>query len=188
MADFLSRNGILADYYHAGLSGKERSDKQDAWINNRIRAVVATNAFGMGIDKSDVRTVVHMDLPDTLEAYYQEAGRAGRDQKKAYAVALYHDQDIKELQERTKRSVVSLDQLKRVYQALANYYELAIGSNTLTSFPFHYDQFIHTYNLPSTGTYAALKKLSDEGLIQLNDTFFEPSKLRVKSVIVGESM
>jgi len=176
-AEFLKRKQVSADFYHAGLSGRERSEKQDAWINNRIRVIVATNAFGMGIDKPDVRTVIHLDLPDSLEAYYQEAGRAGRDEKKAYAVALFHQQDIDRLRERTEKGTVNPVQLKRTYKALANYYKLAVGSNAFSSFPFQYDQFIKTYNLPATETYAALKKLADEGLIQLNDGFFELSKL-----------
>ena len=176
LSDMLRRNQVSSDFYHAGLSGKERSEKQDAWIHNRVRVMVSTNAFGMGIDKPDVRTVIHMDLPDSLEAYYQEAGRAGRDERKAYAVALYHQQDVVELKERADRSVVSLDLLKRTYQALGNYFKLAIGSHAFSSFPFHYDQFVHAFNLPIVDTYAALKKLGDEGLLQLNEGFFEPSK------------
>ncbi|MDE0472400.1 MAG: RecQ family ATP-dependent DNA helicase [Ekhidna sp.] len=176
-ADFLRRQQISADFYHAGLNGRERSEKQDAWINNRIRVMVATNAFGMGIDKPDVRTVIHLDLPDSLEAYYQEAGRAGRDERKAYAVALFHQQDIDSLKERTEKKTVSPDQLKQTYQALANYYQLAIGSNTFSSLPFQYDQFVRTYNLPILETYTALKKLENEGLIQLNEGFFDLSKL-----------
>ncbi len=177
IADLLNRNHLLADYYHAGLSGKDRSDKQSEWINNQRRVMVATNAFGMGIDKPDVRTVIHLDLPDSLEAYYQEAGRAGRDEKKAYAVTLFHTQDIDELKDRIERSVVSLDQIKRTYQALANFYKMAIGSHALSSFPFNYEQFVNTYNLPVVETYAALKKLGDEGLIQMNEGFYEHSKL-----------
>ncbi|WP_424963578.1 RecQ family ATP-dependent DNA helicase [Ekhidna sp.] len=177
IADMLGRNQISADHYHAGLTGLDRSEKQTAWINNKTRVMVATNAFGMGIDKPDVRTVIHMDLPDSLEAYYQEAGRAGRDERKAYAVALYHDQDIDELKERTSRSVVSLEQIKRTYQALANFFKMAIGSHALSSFPFNYEQFINTYNLPVVETYAALKKLTDEGLIQMTEGFYEQSKI-----------
>lgn len=177
MADFLRRNNISADFYHAGISGRERSEKQDAWINDQIRVMVATNAFGMGIDKPNVRTVIHLDLPDSLEAYYQEAGRAGRDERKAYAVALYNNQNIDELKERTERSIISMDQLKRTYQALANYYKLAIGSHAFSNFPFRYDEFVRTYNLPVVETFAALKKLGDEGLIQMNDGFFEPSRV-----------
>ncbi len=177
IADFLRRQQISADFYHGGLKGKERSSKQDSWINNQIRVMVATNAFGMGIDKSDVRTVIHLNLPNSLEAYYQEAGRGGRDEKMAYAVALFHQSDIDELKKRTEKTTVTLEQLKRTYQALANYYKIAIGSNSFSSFPFQYGQFIKTYNLPTVETYAALKKLGDEGLIQLNDGFFELSKL-----------
>ncbi|WP_420577594.1 RecQ family ATP-dependent DNA helicase [Ekhidna sp.] len=177
IADMLRRNNISADFYHAGLTGLDRSEKQTAWINNKIRVMVATNAFGMGIDKPDVRTVIHMDLPDSLEAYYQEAGRAGRDGKKAYAVALYHNQDVDQLKDRTNRSIVSLDQIKRTYQALANFFKMAIGSHALSSFPFNYEQFINTYNLPVVETYSALKKLTDEGLIQMTEGFYEHSKL-----------
>lgn len=177
IADLLRRSNISADYYHAGIAGKDRSEKQSAWINNDIRVMVATNAFGMGIDKPDVRTVIHMDLPDSMEAYYQEAGRAGRDERKAYAVALYNGNDIEELKERTNRSVVSLEIIKRTYQALANYYKMAIGSHEFSSFPFNYEQFTSTYNLPMVETYAALKKLCDEGLIQMTDGFYEHSKI-----------
>ncbi|MEP1033611.1 ATP-dependent DNA helicase RecQ [Ekhidna sp.] len=177
IAELLKRNNISSDYYHAGLSGQDRSEKQSAWIQSKVRVMVATNAFGMGIDKPDVRTVIHMDLPDSIEAYYQEAGRAGRDEKKAYAVALYHLQDIDELKDRTDRSIVSLDQIKRTYQALSNYFKMAIGSHAFSSFPFNYEQFINTYNLPIVETYAALKKLSDEGLIQMTEGFYEQSKI-----------
>ena len=177
IADMLRRNHISAGHYHAGLTGMERSEKQTDWINNKIRVMVATNAFGMGIDKPDVRTVIHLDLPDSLEAYYQEAGRAGRDERKAYAVALYHDQDIDGLKDRTSRSVVTLEQIKRTYQALANFFKMAIGSHALSSFPFNYEQFINTYNLPVVETYAALKKLTDEGLIQMTEGFYEQSKI-----------
>ncbi len=177
ISDLLKRNNISSDFYHAGLGGKNRSEKQDAWINNKIRVMVYTNAFGMGIDKPDVRTVVHMDLPDTLEAYYQEAGRGGRDERKAYAVALYNSQDVDQLKERSEKSVVSISDIRRTYQALANYYKMAIGSQAFSSFDFNYERFINTYNLPIIETYAALKKLSDEGLIQLNEGFYTQSRL-----------
>lgn len=176
IATMLVRNNVSADYYHAGLSGKERSEKQDRWIHNQIRVIVSTNAFGMGIDKPDVRTVIHLDLPESLEAYYQEAGRAGRDDKKAYAVAVYHQQDVTELKERASRSVVSLDLIKRSYSALGNHFKLAIGSHAFSSFLFQYDQFVKAFNLPIVDTYGALKKLEDEGLIQMNDGFYESSK------------
>ena len=177
IAAMLVRNKISADFYHAGLLGKDRAKKQEDWINNQIRVIVATNAFGMGIDKPDVRTVIHLDLPDSLEAYYQEAGRAGRDEKKAFAVALYHTQDVTELKERVEQSIASMDEIKRTYRALANYSKLAIGSFPTTSFDFDLDHFLKTYNLPLRATYAALKKLEDEGLTQLNDGFYLQSRL-----------
>ncbi len=177
IAETLKRNQISADFYHAGLSGKLRSEKQDAWIYNQVRVMVATNAFGMGIDKPDVRTVIHLDLPDSLEAYYQEAGRAGRDERKAYAVALFHAEDLSDLKERTEKSAATLEQIKRTYQALSNYYKLAVGSHAFSSFQFQYDHFIKSFNLPTIETYTALKKLADEGLIQLTDGFFDASKL-----------
>ncbi len=177
ISEFLNRNGISSTFYHAGLSGKERDERQAAWIMNKKRVVVATNAFGMGIDKPDVRTVIHMDLPDTLEAYYQEAGRAGRDEKKAYAVALYHKQDEKELISRSEKSVVRKEYLKRTYQALANYYKLAIGSQSFSSFEFDFEKFTKTYNLSPIITFSSIRKLSDEGLIQVTEGFYEQSRI-----------
>jgi ATP-dependent DNA helicase RecQ len=177
LAGWLSKSGISADFYHAGLNNQQRSHKQDAWITGHIRVMVATNAFGMGIDKPDVRTVIHMDLPDTLEAYYQEAGRAGRDEKKAYAVALYHQSDIKDLQEKIERAYPPAEFIKRTYQSLANYYQIAVGGGYLSSFDFELDTFTDTYKLPSSDTYYALKRLEDEGFIQFNEAFYSPSKV-----------
>jgi len=177
ISNFLNRSGISSNFYHAGLSGSERDKRQADWIRSQTRVMVATNAFGMGIDKPDVRTVIHVDLPDTLEAYYQEAGRAGRDEKKAYAVALFNEKDTKDLTNRAEKSIVSKDELKRTYQALANYFKLAIGSLSFSSFEFDFEQFTNTYNLPGATTFSALKKLADEGLIQLTDGFYEQSRV-----------
>lgn len=177
IAEKLRRNGISVDYYHAGLKPEERIARQEAWIRGKTRVIVSTNAFGMGIDKPDVRSVIHFDLPDSLEAYYQEAGRAGRDEKKAYAVTLYHQGDIEDLESRTEKSAVEVDFIKRVYQALANYYKLAVGSNALASFDFIYADFTSTFNLPLVETYHALSKLEDEGLIQITDSYREASRI-----------
>ncbi|MEP5610687.1 MAG: ATP-dependent DNA helicase RecQ [Cyclobacteriaceae bacterium] len=177
ISDLLNRSGISSNFYHAGLSGSERDTRQAAWINNQTRVMVATNAFGMGIDKPDVRTVIHVDLPDTLEAYYQEAGRAGRDEKKAFAVALFHETETQDVTSRAEKSVVSKAELKRTYQALANFYKLAIGSQAFSSFEFDFEQFTNTYNLPRIITFSALRKLADEGLIQLTDGFYEQSRI-----------
>lgn len=177
VSDFLNKNNIHADYYHAGLSSKLRATKQEAWIVNKTRVIVSTNAFGMGIDKPDVRTVVHLDIPDSLEAYYQEAGRAGRDEKNAFAVALYHTHDLTDLAERAEKSVPEIELIKKVYQSLGNYLQIAVGSQPDTAFAFDYEKFIISYNLSTVSTYHALKKLQEEGLILLNDKQYYQSKI-----------
>ncbi len=177
LSDWLNKWNINADFYHAGLSTEVRSQKQDDWIANRTRVMVATNAFGMGIDKPDVRLVVHLDLPDTLEAYYQEAGRAGRDGEKAYASVLWQPSDNAQLLQRVGQSFPSLEVLKRVYQALANYYKIAVGSNLMATYDFQLEDFIKTYRLDYLSTYHALKRLEEQGLIQLNDAFYAPPRL-----------
>ena len=177
IAKTLVQNKINADFYHAGLSNEERNRKQEAWIRNKTRVIVATNAFGMGIDKPDVRVVVHLDLPASLEAYYQEAGRAGRDEKKAYAVALYDKNDIEQLQIQVLRAYPSLSVIKNAYQMLANYYQLAVGSGAMASFDFDFNAFIKTFNLDVTEAHFSLKILTDENIIQLSEAFFSPSKM-----------
>lgn len=173
----LSNLNIKSDYYHAGLTVKERSAKQASWTQNQTRVIVSTNAFGMGIDKPDVRVVIHFDLPDSLEAYYQEAGRAGRDERNAYAVLLYNDSDIIRSRENFIRSFPSIENLKRVYQSLANYYKLAVGSSQWQSFDFRLDDFAKTYNLNAFDTFYSIKKLEENGLILLNESFFKPSQV-----------
>lgn len=177
IAEWLHHQHIRADYYHAGLTTKQRSDKQDAWIHNRIRVIVATNAFGMGIDKPDVRTVVHLDVPDSLEAYYQEAGRAGRDEKKAYAVLLYNQKDLTDLEQRIVQQYPPVDMLKRVYQALANYANIAVGGGEFADFDFDLTAFCQAFQLPVTETHYALKQLQLEGFIELSEAYFSPSKV-----------
>src|SRR6185369_5906854 len=142
--------------------------RQEEWLIGSKRVIVATNAFGMGIDKSDVRAVVHMDLPENLEAYYQEAGRAGRDGKRAYAALVYHNSDILSLRSKVQQSHPSADYLKKIYQALANYFQLALGSSEGESFDFDLDDFSKRFSLRSAMVFAALKKLEEEGLIQLS--------------------
>ena len=176
VAAFLRRQGIGAAHYHAGLTPELRSRTQDDWVAGRTRVVVATNAFGMGIDKPDVRTVVHLEPPDTLEAYYQEAGRAGRDEQKAYAVLLYHPDDLAQLEKRVAQAYPPPEQLRRVYQALANACQLAVGSGQFTSFDFDLDDFQRTFQLPPLDTYYALRQLERLGLIQFDEQFFSPSR------------
>lgn len=176
----LRKQGVSADYYHAGLNNDERNYKQDAWLQNKLRVIVATNAFGMGIDKPDVRLVVHLDLPDTLEAYYQEAGRGGRDEKKAYAVVLYLKKDLEDLEERAQLQFPAMEEIRRVYQALANYFKIAVGSSLLSSYDFDIDDFCRTYQLHPLTTYFCIKKLEEEGFIQLTENFYAASKVMIR--------
>lgn len=177
VAKFLYNNRISANFYHAGLTMEMRNTRQDDWIKNKTRVMVATNAFGMGIDKPDVKLVVHMDVPVTLEAYYQEAGRAGRSGQKAYAVILTNNNDGKELLERTELQYPSLEYIKKVYQSLANFYKLAVGSSQDQSFDFDMAQFCETYSLESLPVYNVIKLLENEEILLLNEAFFNPSKI-----------
>ncbi len=179
IADFLSTNGISAGYYHAGLTNELRSRRQEQWITNKIRVIVSTNAFGMGIDKPDVRTVIHMGMPDSLENYYQEAGRAGRDEKRAYAVLLYNQGDIKLLRESLDTSFPTVEAIKKCYQSLANYYKIAVGSNFLETYEFDLEVFSENFGYRPFEAYNLITKLSEEGLIQLNESFFQPASLHI---------
>jgi ATP-dependent DNA helicase RecQ len=168
-AQFLQQNGISADYYHAGLSNETRSEKQDRWKENFCRVIVATNAFGMGIDKPDVRFVIHIDTPDTLEAYFQEAGRAGRDLQKSYAVLLYENNDRNKLMQRLRVSFPEPDTIRRVYQALGNYLEIPIGGGCELSFDFSLEYFATIYKLEILTVYHALKLIEREGYIMYDE-------------------
>ncbi|RYC68321.1 RecQ family ATP-dependent DNA helicase [Spirosoma sordidisoli] len=177
IAQLLQRQNISADFYHAGLTTQQRTDRQDAWIQDRTRVMVATNAFGMGIDKPNVRLVVHLDVPDSLEAYYQEAGRAGRDGQKAYALMLYTQNDLESLRFRTEQLYQPVEMLRRVYQALANYTAVPVGGGEFASYDFDLATFTNTFSLPPQETHYALKQLQLEGFIQLNENYFHPSRL-----------
>lgn len=179
LADLLLKNNTSADYYHAGLSHDQRMKKQDAWQSGQTRVMVATNAFGMGINKGNVRVVVHYDIPDNLEAYYQEAGRAGRDGKRAFAVILYHAGDKPQMNSYFENAHPSMEFLKHIYQALANYYKIAVGSNRLSYFDFDLTDFCNNFNLHNGETYYAIKKLEEEGFVELNESFYHPSKISI---------
>lgn len=177
LANYLYLNGIQADFYHAGLDSKQKEKKQQDWFTDKKRVIVATNAFGMGIDKPNVRCVIHYDVPETMEAYYQEAGRAGRDEQKAYAVLLYHKNELEQLIQRTEQNFPDITTIKRVYQALANYYKIAVGSSLLESYNFDIEQFCTTYQLKPMETYQALKRLENEGFVGFNESYFNPSRI-----------
>src|SRR5690606_17304250 len=179
LAGWLQRHQCPSSFYHAGLTFEERTRRQDDWIQNRTRVMVATNAFGMGIDKPDVRLVVHLDLPENLESYYQEAGRGGRDGKRAYAVVLYQKADTTNLVTRVEQSHPSYDFLKRVYQAIANHFQLALGSGAGESFDFDVHAFSERFQFAPVQVYNALKRLEEEGLVQFNESYYSPSQLHI---------
>ena len=179
ISDYLKRNQISADFYHAGLEMKDRSKKQENWILGKTRVIVATNAFGMGIDKPDVRLVVHMDLPDNLEAYYQEAGRAGRDEKRAHAVLLYDKLNITEIQERIETNFPALSDIKKVYTALGNYFQIGTGIGEGIGFDFDLGHFSEVYKLPILQVLSSIKLLEMEGYLIRTEALINPSKIKI---------
>jgi ATP-dependent DNA helicase RecQ len=179
LATLLSKNGFASTFYHAGLTHQERAARQEEWITNKTRVMVATNAFGMGINKPDVRVVVHMDLPENLESYYQEAGRAGRDGKRSYAAIVIHEVDIQALQNKVLQSQPEINYLKKIYQGLANHFQIAEGSSQGESYDFELEVFCKKFNFKSTEVYPALRKLEEFGLLEFNESFYRPSSLHI---------
>jgi len=179
LTNFLKENEINADYYHAGVSLKNRKERQLNWKNNKTRVIVATNAFGMGIDKSNVRLVIHLHLPSTIEAYFQEAGRAGRDEKHAFAILLYNNSDIKKLKDFVSLHYISVTEIKDCYQNLANYFNLAVNNGLDESFEFDITDFGKRYNIHFLKVYNILKYLEKEEYLKLNDAFNTPSKINI---------
>jgi ATP-dependent DNA helicase RecQ len=180
IAEFLISKGISAQFYHAGLDQKDRRLRQEQWTRGKVRAMVATNAFGMGIDKPDVRTVIHMDLPDSPEAYFQEAGRAGRDGKKAYAVLLYQPADRLSIEKSHGVRFPDLDLIKRVYQALGNYLEVLPGSGKGQVFDFDLMDFCSKFSFYSLSAFHALKHLERAGYIELTEDIDLPARVHFR--------
>ena len=180
-ASFLAKNGIKADFYHAGLDVRTRDRKQDSWIKEESRIMVATNAFGMGIDKPNVRLVVHLDLPDSLEAYFQEAGRGGRDEKRAFAVILFQDADLTRLRENLQKEYPPLEKVKEVYQALGNYLQLPAGSGKDESFDFDINDFARNFNMNPVIAFNSLRILEREGYLLMNESLENPSRIHFEA-------
>ncbi len=180
ITNFLLNNNYSANYYHGGLAVKVRTERQESWTQNQTRIMVATNAFGMGIDKPDVKLVVHLELPSTIEAYFQEAGRAGRDGKQAYAFLLANKGDVKKQQDLLTLRYPSISEIKTVYQNLANYFQLAENELPEQAISFDMIDFTERYKMSNLKLYNMLKYLEKEEYIKLSEAIHSPSKLMIK--------
>lgn len=177
VCQLLQLQGIATDFYHAGLTQEERERKQKAWVQDEVRVMVCTNAFGMGIDKPSVRSVIHYNVPDCLENYYQEAGRAGRDGKKSFAVLLYHPNDVLQLQELPDRKFPPVTTIQSIYQSLADFFQLPVGSGEGAYFDFNLRQFTENFKLDTPTVINTLKVLEQEGHISFAESIFLPSQV-----------
>ncbi len=177
VAEFLEKSGISATYYHAGLEHSTRDERQTMWQEDKVRVMVATNAFGMGIDKPDVRLVIHIDCPDSIEAYFQEAGRGGRDGKKAYAVLLYNNHDKITLSKRISDNFPDKDYIKKVYEHLAYFFQIGVGSGYGHTFEFNIGKFCNNFKHFPIRLEAALKILEKAGYIEYDSNGNERTRL-----------
>ncbi|MBO4488551.1 MAG: RecQ family ATP-dependent DNA helicase [Bacteroidales bacterium] len=180
VAEFLRQNGVSADYYHAGVEARERDRKQEAWMTGKTRVIVATNAFGMGIDKPDVRFVIHLDIPDTLEAYFQEAGRGGRDLKPSVAIMLYDEYDIRQLRRNLTLSFPPIERVREVYEHLCQHYKIPMGAGQNLTFPFSLSQNAKELKMDVNQYYNALRILEKTGAIVVSEHLRDTSKIHFK--------
>jgi ATP-dependent DNA helicase RecQ len=177
VAELLNANGISADFYHAGLPIEIRDKKQESWTNGETRIIVSTNAFGMGIDKSEVRFVIHWEMPDSLENYFQESGRAGRNNKPATAVLLYSPSDKSRLLDSVRKKFPSIEKIKDTYEALCNYLQVPLGSGKEGVFEFNMQEFVSKFRLPVIETYNSLQFLQREGYMEFTEEINNPSRV-----------
>lgn len=176
ISDMLNSNGIKASYYHAGLDKNERNRRQDEWMKDSVRVMVATNAFGMGIDKENVRFVIHYDMPESMEAYFQEAGRAGRDGKKSYALLLWNNKDIQKLRLLHSLCFPSIEYMRDIYQKVFNYLNVPYEEGKGRAYKFTLSDFSRHFSTNPTMTYYAMKYIEREGYWELTDTVESPAK------------
>ncbi|MBP6230384.1 MAG: RecQ family ATP-dependent DNA helicase [Paludibacteraceae bacterium] len=168
-ADFLNANKISANYFHAGLSNQTKDERQLKWKNGECRVMVSTNAFGMGIDKAEVRTVVHLDLPDSIENYFQEAGRAGRDEKKAYAILLYSNADKNKIEKRIKDNFPEKETIKEIYEAVSNYLQIPTEGKEGAAYDFDVFDFCSKFHFPAMIVHSALSILEQAGYLRYTE-------------------
>ena len=174
----LNARGIEATYFHGGLTRKEKKDKLTAWMNGSVRVMVATNAFGMGIDKADVRCVIHADLPDSIENYFQEAGRAGRDQKQAWAILLFNESDLDTLENQFVKTIPDRKFIGYLYSKLCNYLQIAFGGGSGETFELNFNEFCNTYQLNHMLTYNGLQLLDRNSVVRLSEQFNKKQQLQ----------
>lgn len=179
LSNTLQQNNINALPYHAGMSTEQRKSNQEKWMSNSINVIVATTAFGMGIDKSDVRNVIHFDAPEHLEAYFQESGRAGRDGNQSYSLLLYNQSDITRLEESINNQFPPYDFIRKVYQSVVEYIQVPIGAEPNKYFDFDLTDFCKKFKLPAFTTSRALKLLEQEGLWTLNEAIYKPTTIQI---------
>ena len=178
MALVLHNNGLRVGIYHGGLNAEQRSTALHNWLNNQTQIMVATNAFGMGIDKPDVRFVLHYEIPTSPEAYFQEAGRGGRDGQAAYALLLYESKDFEKMQRQLDQAFPSAERVTFVYRAVCNYLKIAVGAGKDESYDFDLKHFCRTFELPDNEVYYALKILEQNGNLTLSEGFYQPTRLQ----------